>query len=198
VARLRARVAEYDENLTALGLDDHELDRNPPLRGFWFLALTALQFVFVMLLLPPLLLLGYAVNGPPALAVWLITKFIRTKKAAVATQKIMTCAVAYPLTWIATIFIGAAAHERAAARLPWLPDIPILFGIGLAALSIIGAAHVLRYQSVARQTLKNLRVRFRRARLRDLIDVALRERAGIFDELMAQAHGLVLPGDPGT
>jgi len=198
VARLRRQVAEYDEDLTALGLDDHELDRSPPIRGFWFLALTALQFVFVMLLLPPLLLLGYAINGPPALIVWLITKFIRTKKAALATQKILAGAVFFPLTWIATVFIGAAAHEWAAARYPWLPDIPILFGIGLAVLSIIGAAHVLRYQTVARQTLKNLRVRFRRARQRGLIAKALAERSEIFDELMAQADGLVLPGDPGA
>jgi hypothetical protein len=116
----------------------------------------------------------------------------------VATQKILAGAVFFPLTWIGVVIAGAAAHEWSAARYEWLPDVPLLFGILLAVLSIIGAAHVLRYQLAARQAFKNLRVRFRRARQRRLIEAALAERAAIFDELMVLAEGLQLPGDPVT
>jgi hypothetical protein len=127
-----------------------------------------------------------------------VTRLVPTSKAALATQKILAGAVFFPLTWLGALFAGAAAHEWIVARYTWLPDRPILFGILLAALSIIGAAHVLRYQLAARQAFKNLRVRFRRARQRKLIEVALAERAAIFDELMVLAEGLQLPGDPGT
>lgn len=195
---MRRRIAEYDEDLIALGLDDHELDRSPPIGGFWVLARTALNFAFVMLALPPLLLLGYVINGPPALLVYGVTKLIRTKKAAVATQKILAGAVFFPLTWLGVVISGMFLHEPIAARYQWLPDMPILFGVLLAILSVVGAMHALHYQAAARQSLKNLRVRFRRARRRDMINTALRERAEIFDETMRLAEGLKLPGDPIT
>ena len=192
-AELRRRVEEYDENLTALGFDDHELDQSPAAGSFWFLILTALQFGFVFLLLPPLLLLGYLVNGLPALIVYATSRLMAKEQTVMASHKLIAGTIVFPLTWLGVVLIGAFAHARLAATYAWLPDLPILSGLALAALSIVGAIHILRYQARARQALKNFRVRFRRRKRSELIARMLAARAGIYDDVMQMAEGLVLP-----
>lgn len=189
-AKLRASIERYDENLAALGLDDHELDSNPPVRGIWLLLMTLLQFLFVFLLLPPLLLLGYLVNGTAAVIVLGSAKLLAKKTKDVASYKLLVGSVIFPLTWLAVIPLGVAAHEWFAASFPLLPDTPILSGVILAVASIIGGAHALRYQHVARQSWKNLRVRFRRRQQRDFIAATLAVRAGIFEKIMAVADAI--------
>jgi len=192
--RLRARVERYDENLRALGLDDHELDKDPPIRGWGLLFLTALQFVFVFLFLPPLLLVGYVVNIPPALIVLGIVRAYAKTPSEIASTKLIAGIVLFPLTWIAVVVLGALAHVRIDESFSNLPDTPILTGVVLALAAIVGGAHVLRYQRLARQAWKNLRIRFRRRRERGVIEETLAMRAGIFDEIMQIAEGLELPG----
>lgn len=194
-ARLRADVETYDEMLTALGLDDHELDATPRPGSYWRLLVTAAHSFFVFLLLPPMLLLAYLVNLPPALAALGISRKISSDRHAQATYKLATGAVLFPLTWLATVFIGAWAHQELAALYPVLPDWPLVSGSILAGLSMVGAVHMLSYQSVARQSWKNLRIRFRRRRLSEQIAAALQERRRIFEEVVVLSEGLVLPGE---
>lgn len=194
--RLRRRVAEYDEAMTALGLDDHELDSVSPVFGAGMLLRTALNFVFVFVLLPPLLLLGYLVNGPPALIVYAVTKRLAKEPSVMATHKVILGAVLFPLTWLGVIVAGILVHPRLSAAFPRLPDVPALTGIVLSLLSIVGAAHVLRYQAVARQAFENLRVRFLRKRRPEAIARTRASRAAIYDEIMriATELGLIGPG----
>ena len=193
-AALRDRVERYDDSLNALGLDDHELETNPPIGGLWLLALTLVQFVFVFLLLPPLLLLGYLVNGTAALLVLGVTRLLARNTKDIASHKLLVGAAVFPLTWLAVIPLGALAHGLIAARFPALPDMPIISGVILSLASIAGGLHALRYQHAARRAWKNLQVRFRRRRRRELIAETLDVRAGIFDEVMELAEGLELPG----
>lgn len=195
-AELRWRVRAYDEYMTALGLDDHELDADPPDLSLRLLLRTALQGIFVFVVLPPVLLLGYLVNGFPALIVYATSRLLAKEPTVVATHKLIVGSVVFPLTWIAVIVFGAVAHAQFAGSLPWLWNWPILTGVALAALSIVGAAHMLRYQAAVRQALKNLRVRFRRRRQAEFIARMLEARADIYDDVMQMAEGLELPEYP--
>ena len=69
IASLLARVSDYDQDLRAFGLHDHELDGNPHLRSRWVAAALLLQVVLVYLLLPPILLIGFVANVPTALLI---------------------------------------------------------------------------------------------------------------------------------
>src|SRR5204863_7936325 len=66
---LRKDVVRYDKDIRNLGLADADLDRDPRIASPWLLWLILAQFVFVFLLLPPFLVLGFLVNAPVALAV---------------------------------------------------------------------------------------------------------------------------------
>jgi 1-acyl-sn-glycerol-3-phosphate acyltransferase len=194
VTALRARVAAYDDALRALGLEDHELDQDPRLASAWLGAILILQLGFVFLLLPPLLLVGYAINGPSALAVLALTRLGAREKKDEATIKILAGAVLFPLAWIAAGLLGAAAHAELQSIYPAIPDRPAVAGVTLALLAATGGVVSLRYQHVAHETLAAVRVRLTKARRRASIDRLLAERAEVHDRLMSLAEGIDLPG----
>ncbi len=198
VAALRARVSEYDGEMRALGIEDHELDRDPRLASAWLGAILVLQFLLVFLFLPPLLLVGYVVNGPTALIVLALSKLGANKKKDVATIKMLAGGVLFPLTWIAAGILGALAHEQLHAAYRSIPDRPILAGVLLALLAVIGGAISLRYLHVAQETLASIRVRLTKARRKVHVSRLLVERADLYDALMALADGIELPGKLGS
>ena len=190
------RVRRYDDALRAIGLEDHELDRAPSLAVTPRLALIVLfQLVLVFFLLPPILLVGYVVNGPTAVALGVVARLASTLWKDVATVKMVGGAILFPLTWIAAAVAAGLGHAILHAHVPIMPDQPIQAALLTAFLAIVGAAAALRYGRFARETLQALRVRITRSRHRRAV-VRLRvERRAIFDELMAMAGGLELPGE---
>ena len=194
VRELRARVEEYDDEMRALGIDDHELDHDPRLASPWLGAILVLQLIFVFLFLTPLLLVGYLVNGPTALFVLALSKLGANKKKDVATIKILAGGVLFPLTWVGAGFLAALAHERLHDLFPSIPNTPILAGVSLAVLAAIGGMVSLRYLHVAQETLASVRVRMTKARLKVSISRLLIERAELYDQLMSLAEGMELPG----
>jgi 1-acyl-sn-glycerol-3-phosphate acyltransferase len=194
VAELRRRVEAYDADLEALGLDDHELDRAPPLMSPWLVLTLLAQAVLVFLLLPPLLLLGYIVNGPTALGLLALCRVAARQKKDEATIKILVGMIAFPLTWILAGVLAALGNHALRSLFPALPQRPVLAGLVVAALGAIGGAIALRYLRVLRQTWHAIRVRLARRFGRAEIDRLHAERAAIHDELMSISEGLDLPG----
>ena len=194
VAELRRRVESYDADLEALGLDDHELDRAPPLLSAWLVLTLVAQAVLVFLLLPPLLVLGYIVNGPTALGLLALCRVAARQKKDEATIKILVGMLAFPLTWIAAGVLAALGNHALRALFPALPHRPLLAGVIVAVLGAIGGAIALRYLRVLRQTWHAIRVRLARRFGRPEIDRLRAERAAIHDELMSISEGLELPG----
>lgn len=196
VAKLRARIESYDADIRALSLDDHELDKPPPLTSGWLPVLVALQALTVFLLMPPILLVGYVVNLPPALALKGLARLASKKKKDEATVKILAGAVLMPLTW-AAVGVGAAlSHAKLHAAFPSVPDAPVLSGVIAALVSLVGGAMALRYLRVARETARAVRVRLTRRRRWFAVARLKRERGLLYDALKGIAEGLVLPGDP--
>ncbi|MCO5165099.1 MAG: 1-acyl-sn-glycerol-3-phosphate acyltransferase [Planctomycetes bacterium] len=193
-AELRRRVEWYDEDLRSLGLEDHELDRDPRLLSRWLGAIILLQFLLVFLLLPPILVVGFAVNLPAAALLWAVARLAARKRKDEATVKILVGALLFPLTWLAAGLVGALGHQAVHAHFPNVPDHPLLAGLLVAALSAAGGAVAVRYRRLSRETLRALRVRLTR-RSRDVaVERLRRERATLHDAVEELARGLTLPG----
>jgi hypothetical protein len=196
VAKLRARVTRYDRDLRGLGIEDHELDQPPPVLrpGFW--VLLASQVISVFLLLPPLLVLGYAVNLPTAMLVSWIARRVGKEQKDMASLKLIAGAVLFPLTWALWGWLAAwvGGSARVQALLPWMPTNAALAAGFMVVLCASGAVVMLIYLSLARATWRALRIRLTRGmRARAFLRLKV-ERSRLCDALLALAEGLELPG----
>ncbi len=194
VEALLGRVREYDEDLRALKLHDHELDRGPRLASPWLAGILVLQVVTVFVLLPPLLFVGYAINLPPLVGLWALSKTFATQRKDEASIKLMFGAIAFPAAWISAAALVIVPHEPMRATWPGLPDAPWLAAAVTVVLGILGGMLALRYSRLVRETMRAVRVRLTRARRRVAVARLRVERAELFDAVMALAAGLELPG----
>ncbi len=201
VASLRARVEAYDRDLRALGLSDHHLDQSPKMVPGWLAVILLLQLIFVYLLLPPILLVGYLVNGPTALLILSIAHLFAAKGKDIATIKMLLGALLFPLTWLGAGFLGAMLHEELHLMYPRVPSRPALAGLVLSMWAAVGGVISIRYLHVARDTKNAIRVRLTKARRRAHVQRLLKERHILFDAMTSLAEGIPLPGtvtDRGT
>ncbi len=195
VESLLGRVREYDADLRALGLEDHELD-HPGRMVSWTLAgLLLWQILLVYVLLPPMLVVGFLVNVPPLLLLWVVTKKASTHRKDEATLKLMMGLLVFPATWALFGWSAAALHEQLHSWYPTLPYNPWLVGAVAAGSAFAGGLVALRYTELARETSRTLRIRLTRARRRIALARLKVERAELFDHLIAMTEGLALPGD---
>ena len=194
IEQLFARVREYDENMRELGLHDHELDSSPRLASPWLGAILVLQMMLVYLLLPPILILGYIVNMPTALAVLLISKKAARKQKDEASLKLVAGAIAFPVTWFVVALLVALGNRLLEPIYPAIPGSPFLTGITAFFLSAASAYLVLNYQRLARQTLRSIRVRLTRYRRKAALEQLRMERRELYEAFTKLSEGLALPG----
>lgn len=194
VEALAERVGSYDRDLRALGLEDFQLDRSPPVWSKWWVFMLVLQVVLVFFLMPPLILVGLVVNVPTMLAVWLFTRGVAQKKKDEATLKVLVGILALPLTWLVAGLLAWWASEQLNGLFPGLPDAPLLAALSIVTLGAVGGFLSLRYLELSRATWAAVRVRLTRARRKRAIQRLLLERGALFEQVMALAQGLELPG----
>ncbi|MEE2750303.1 MAG: 1-acyl-sn-glycerol-3-phosphate acyltransferase [Myxococcota bacterium] len=194
---LLSRVREYDADLNALGIEDHELDRSPRLASPWLPILLLVQFIGVFLLMPPIVLAGYVLNIPTALFIGAISKTLAKEHKDVASIKLVAGLVFFPITWGLWMWLAAWGQLEVYATFPGLPRAPIAAALSTLAMAIIGGGLSVRYARVAQETLRALRVRFtRRTRTRTLARLKT-ERSEIHDAILLLADGIELPGSVG-
>ena len=194
VALLRERVTEYNRDLRALGIEDHELDSAPPLASPWLVGILLLQVVLVFLLMPPILLVGYLVNLPPALGLLLISKHFSKREKDESSIKLMFGVVAFPLTWLAVGVGAGLAAQWLHTMFPSFPNTPVLAGLLAAVMAITGGMLALRYIRLARETARAVRIRLTRAQRRLALARLRVERAELYDSIMLLIGDLDLPG----
>ncbi len=194
VHALVEQVAQYDADLTALGVEDHDLDRSPRLGSPWLGAIVALQAVLVFFLLPPILLVGYVVNMPPAGLLWLLTRAAAGKRKDEATIKLLVGAVLFPMAWIGAGLAAAWGAVRLHELFPAMPVTPALAGGVTVLLAIAGGVLMIAYMRMARQTVRTLRVRLTRARRHRALARLLGQRAALHDALLTLVEDVDLPG----
>ncbi|MCP4922160.1 MAG: hypothetical protein GY913_35110 [Proteobacteria bacterium] len=195
VLELTERVREYDEDMRALGLEDHELDRDPRFASPWLYAILVLQVVLVFLLLPPILFVGYLVNGPTALVVWGASKLGAKRMKDEASIKALLGSLLFPATWAGIGVFAYKAHVFLNVLFPTMPDGAFLSAVTAVALSILGGMLALRYLRVARETVRSVRVRLTRNRRRSAIRRLRLERAELHEALIELSADLDLPGE---
>jgi 1-acyl-sn-glycerol-3-phosphate acyltransferase len=200
VERLVKRVEEYDADLRALGIEDHELDRAPRRGRAGAALLLALQVLAVYFILPPLLVIGYAVNAPGALALLALNAAVRKHKKDEATVKLLVGALLFPLSWLAAGLAATRLHVTLHDAFPSIPNTPVLAGVMVGLLAAIGGAVAVRYLRRARETARALRVRMTRWRRSRSLERLRAERAALCNELLAVAEdvvaeGVALPGE---
>ncbi len=194
VDALLSRVGDYDQDLRAFGLHDHELDGNPRLRSHWVAAVLLLQVILVYLLLPPILLVGFVANVPTALLVTAVSKGASRAYKDEATVKLLLGAVAFPLTWLVIAVLAGAGVAALHTIYPRIPNAPFLTGVVAFVLSALGGLVVVHYQRLVQETLRAIRVRFTRARRTDAIRELREERSELYDGMIGLSKGLELPG----
>lgn len=194
VAALTQRVADYDKDLRALEMEDHELDRGPAIVNPWLGILLVVQALLVYLLMPPLMLVGAIINAPPALALWAISRAMSKKKKDEASLKVLFGVLVFPLTWLTAALLAGWGHAFLHELYPAIPDTFITAGVVTALLAIAGGAVSLRYLRLATETARAIRVRLTRERRRMAIARLRLDRGDLFEALTALGAGLELPG----
>ncbi|MCP3956495.1 MAG: hypothetical protein GY719_01445 [bacterium] len=187
-------IRRYDDEMRSLGLQDHELDYSPGPGSIWEGLLVAVQAVLVYLFLPTLVVIGYAVNLPPALLVLAAAKMAAKKDKDEASIKMLVGALVFPLTWLVVGLLVGWGQSLLHASYPKIPNAPVLTGVLAFLLSALGCAVALYYLRLAQSVARAIRVRLTRARRVAAIKRLRRERSAIFGRVMALAEGLELPG----
>jgi 1-acyl-sn-glycerol-3-phosphate acyltransferase len=192
--KMLERVREYDDDLRALGLEDHELDSSPRLASLWLTGILVLQAILVWLILPPLLLIGFAANLPTALALQALAKFASKSYKDEASVKVLVGTIVFPLTWLVIALLVGWGQTRLHTLYPQIPNAPMLTGVVAFVLSVIGGVVALLYQRLVRETWRSIRVRLTRARRSEAIERLRQERSRLYDQFMHLSEGLDLPG----
>lgn len=194
VTHLRARIDAYDREVRRLGLEEHELDRDPEAPHGRLLLVLALQRLVLDALLPPLLLVGLVANLPTALVLEGIVRLTARRKKDQASLKLLIGAVLFPATWLGLGLLAAWGGTLVARLYPKIPDLPWATGVAAFLLSAAGGVLLLVYGRLSRHWGRALLVRFRRRLHRGRVARLLAERAAIRTEAERLAQGLQLPG----
>ncbi len=195
-ARLEERVRSYDRTLTALGLEDHELGTRADLASPWRTLLLVAQAVGVYLLLPPLLVLGYVVNTPVALALGAFARRTGGKVKDQASIKVIVGVLVFPLVWLAVSLLVAWGQINLHDLFPGrVPEAPWLAGITTFLLCSVGGWAAVRYLRLAGETYRAIRVRLTRTMRGRAVHRLARERAVLFEAAAALAEDMELPGE---
>lgn len=193
--RLMLRVRQYDTALGVLRIEDHELEGNPLLDSPWQGLLLLATLVLVYLFIPPILVIGYLVNFPPAMLLHWLARALARKEKDEATIKILGGAVLFPLTWLAVALLVGWGERRLGGLYPTVPDAPWISGLIAFGLSAVSGVVILRYQRLIFEFAHGVRVRLTRARRARAVLRLQAERARLFDSLIGLSEGLSLPGE---
>lgn len=191
---LMERVRTYDEELRVLGLSDADLDRAPPLQILGSLLHLVGQLLLVYLLLPPILVVGYAVNLPTALGLRALARRTSKRFKDEATIKLLAGALVFPFTWLLVALLAAWGERHVAALFPTVPEAPLVTGALAFGLSALGGLVALHYSRLLAITRRAVRVRLTRTRRRRALARLRTERGRLHDAILGLAQGLDLPG----
>ncbi len=195
IDRLRRDINGYHRLMRTMRLEDSDLDNSPRLASPLLVGLLVLQAVLVYLLLPPILLVGYLINGPVHFLIkWAADKFSTADKDT-ATVKILGGLLLYPLAWLVWGIVAAVAHVRLHEAFPAIPDIPFLVGVIVFFFGMLSGVLVLQYNLLASDTINAIRIRLTRQKRKESIDRLRLLRSDLFDRFIALKAGLVLPDE---
>ena len=201
VAELIQQVTEYNDDMEALGIEDHELDGDPRLFSARLLMILLLQTVLYFFVFPPILMVGYVINLPTALLVKGLSKGYSSLKKDQASVKLFSSVVLFPVTWMLWGGIGYLGYVEflpASTHLfPRLPDLSIAAAVFVSSLAMLSCIIMFTYIKAARRVLRAVKVRVNKRHNKVMIEDLAQQRSRLCDRLMALAEQLDLPGTRG-
>jgi len=191
VDAIQKKISDYDDDLRALGMDDHELDRPPEFLSPKKHLLLLGQLLGVFVLMPPVVLLGYLVNAAPALAIGALSAKLAGLKKDVATLKLLLGLVLFPPTWIGFGLLSAWGSPLSSGA----SHSQLIFVVTILALAAaLGGALSIHYVRLAREVIRAVRVRLTRRRELAAVARLRAERSRLHDLIIGMAEGIELPG----
>ena len=193
IGELYVRLRDYNDDIRALGFHERELGAGEITVSPWIPVILVVQGVMIYLLLPPILMIGYAVNSVPALLLRAVCIWGAKDKKDEATIKLLGGVVLFPIFWIAAGVVTAMAHPWVAKLFPNIPATPLFAGVSVAILAAVGGAVAVRYLRLSKRLVRQVRVGFTRHRASESVYRLLAERRAIYEELISLREGLELP-----
>ena len=185
-ADLRAALSDHDRRLQRLGLDSTELDAPPRIGSPLRVLGICLAVAAAAVLAPALLLWGFVVNAPPYWALKPLARRFASAEKDEATIKLMGGVVLFPLAWA----VASALVALGVVRL-WEPVgvglAPVAAAFAAGALAAVGGGLLIRAVEIARAAARNLRVQLVRDGLGERLATLRRERAALYDRVVALA-----------
>ena len=193
IGELYVRLRDYNDDIRALGFHERELGAGDITVSPWIPLILVIQGVMIYLLLPPILLIGYAVNSVPALFIRAVCRWGAKDKKDEATIKLLGGVVLFPIFWVMAGVLTATAHPWVAEMFPNIPATPLFAGVSVSILSAVGGAVAVRYLRLSKRLIRQIRVGFTRHRASESVYRLLAERRVIYEELISLREGLELP-----
>lgn len=184
IAALRRRMEVFDQQLRALDLQVVDLERDPELLSPSLIFLLLLQLAGLVLVMPPLLVLGLVVNWPATALGWLATRRFSRSPRDDATVKIMLGTLTYPLSWLGAGLGAWRFADWVRDHVDGMPDAAWLVGVLVGVLGMLGGMALLRYVRGVREAWRGLRVRILRARAKVTLADLRVERRELYEELL--------------
>ena len=198
VQQIIDRVEQYRLDMESLGLLDHQLDGDPRWISRRILVILALQTVLYMLLLPPLLLVGYMINFPTMFLIrYTVRNFVQLEKDRASVQLFSSIAL-YPTTWVLWSALAYFGHLQATPIFPNLPSVPIASALFVGCVGMISCVVMFVYLRAINRMLRAWKVRWTKRRKQGYIAMLLAERKALSRELIGFSEGLDLPGELGA
>lgn len=194
VAFLVNAVAEYRLDMEALGLMDHQLDGDVRWISRRAIAILLMQTVFYLLVLPPVLLVGYVVNFPTTALIRVFAKRYSALNKDQASVQLFSSLIGYPLTWLVWAGLAYWGHLEASPIFPNLPDVPIASAIFVLSLSMVSCVVMFVYLRSVKRMFRAWKVHWTKKRHQWYIQDLLDRRQWLAEALIEFAEGLDLPG----
>ncbi len=192
--RIMAAVRDYGDALRMLRLSDVDLDVNAAARMRRRWPMLLVEFAVVFFLMPPFVLLGYAVSLPAAFLLRILSHNWSESRKEQAGLKLALGMVVLPATWLLVGVIVGWARPTIWTENAFTPRAPIYAATMAIVLCALGSAIALRYQRLATELIRGLRTLITRSRKTDTVARLRRRRSELFDQLMEFSRGLDLPG----
>ena len=182
VERLIKEVQEYRLDMEALGLLDHQLDGDPRWMSRRLIMILLMQTALYVLLLPPLLFVGYVMNFPTAVLIRVFSSRYSSLYKDQASVQLFSSLMGYPLTWTIWAMIAYWGHLEASPLFPSIPPIPLASALFVFSIGIISCVIMFVYLRAVKRTMRGWQVRWVKKQNSDYISTLL-ERRRLANEL---------------
>ena len=181
----------YVKTLDSLGIRSHEIDIDKQLLTSKIFFQLMIHFLLIVLVLPPLIVVGYIVNFPTAFGIHLLAKNYSNKGKDIASVKTFSGLIFFPITWI--IWSALSSWGYAQSFLPQMSSSYVIAFLSSFFLCVLSAIVLFTYVGFTKRTFLSIKLRITKSARKRTIRRMKKTRSQLYDRLIALRDGLELP-----